>query len=435
MWVVILITLVLIAIFIRVCVVFQDKIKFIITGQDEGFKLSEILLLWRLSKETNLDRPASLFYSVPALNNAISNYLSEARKTGEEDSPKVQDFLSKLYKYRTKIDIDHENRRGLESSKYLEKGQRLRIILKGKGVFTSEILNNGHEIIIRLPLQKNSLRLPGKDWVGQNVSVYLWRKGDAGYVFDTHVTNSGVFQGQSAIYLAQSNTMERAQKRRSVRSECSIPAHLYFINAETLDFTSVELDEGYRCVIEDISEDGAMVRVGGKGEVNAQIKLQFELDEKMIVMFGIVRAVEYNQRINQSRLHFECLHLEKDMKNAVLNYVYKILPDDKKEVLEAMAMTEQDERDDKADENVSQDILDLENDLEQSESSELSDEPEENSEDDEKTESGAEKIPKITKQEDKKNDDKSQYIQRINLPKENIDTDELAELDVEDFGE
>lgn len=410
MWIVILITAVLVAVIVRLCVVFQDKIKFLIQGQDEGFKIGECLLLWRLAKSTSLEQPASLFYSVPALNTAITDYISNARHSGEENSPKVQDFLAKLYKYRTKIDIDHENKRGLESSKYLERGQRLRIILKGKGVFTSEILNNGREISALLPLQKNTLKMPAEDWVGEEVSVYLWRKGDAGYVFDTRVTGSGVFQGQTVIYLAQSAKMERAQKRRSVRSACKIPAHLYFLGDQTIDFTSVELSEGYRCILEDISEDGAMVRVGGKGETNVQIKLQFEIDDKLIVMFGIVRAVEYNPKINQSRLHFECLHLEKDMKNAILNYVYKIIPDDKKEVLEAMAMTEADEQEDMAESKnqnpAGKESLESGNSGKQAEKSNVSKNPEENLD----------------------SDDGS-----INLPKEEIDTDELAELDVEDF--
>lgn len=406
MWIVILVTVVLVALIVRLVVVFKDNIKFIVTGQDEGFKFNESLLLWSLAKKTGIELPETLYYSVPALNSAISKYLSEARKNGDENSAKVQDFLSKLYKYRTKIDIDHENKRGLESSKYLEKGQRLRIILKGKGVFTSEILNNGHEIAARLPIQKNFLKMPPEEWVGKNVSVYLWRKGDAGYVFDTIVTDSGVFQGQTVIYLAQSAKMERAQKRRSVRSACKIPAHLYFISAKTLDFDSVEVEEGYRCILEDISEDGAMVRVGGKGEVNINIKLQFELDEKLIVMFGVVRAVEYNQKINQSRLHFECLHLDKEMRNTVLNYVYKIIPDDKKEVLEAMAMTEQDEMEDK----------------EESGKSENKNEDKSENLAQEKSSSVSESTPQ--------QDDFG-----ITLPKEDIDTDELAELDVEDFGE
>lgn len=425
MWIAIFITAVLVAAFIRLCVVFQDKIKFIIRGQDEGFKLSEILLLWKLSKRTGLEQPESLFYSLGSLNSAISKYLSEAKQSGSESSPEIQNFLSKLYKYRTKIDIDHENRRGLESSKYLEKGQRLRILLKGSGVFSSEVLNNASEIAARLPLQKNTLKMPGESWIGKNVSVYLWRKGDAGYVFDTKVTDSGVFHGQNVIYLAQSNKMERAQKRRSVRSECSIPAHLYFITSEITDFTTLEVEPGYKCILEDISEDGAMVRVGGKGESSVQIKLQFEIDGKPIVMFGIVRAVEYNAKVNQSRLHFECLHIEKNMRNEILNYVYKIVPDDKKEMIEAMAMSEQDanEDSDKKDEKKSQKSSELESQkIEQEIEAGLAIDGE-NAKKAETAKNGASQNPE--------NDENVAEI------KNEIDTDALASLDVEDsdYGE
>ena len=409
MWIAIFVTAALFAAFIRLCVVFQDKIKFLIRGQNENFKIGEILLLWNLAKKTGLETPESLFYSLSSLNSAISKYLSEATQAGNESSPNVQNFLAKLYKYRTKIDIDHENRRGLESSKYLEKGQRLIILLKGSGVFSSEVLNNASEIAARLPIQKNSLKMPGEKWIGKNISVYLWRKGDAGYVFDTKVTGSGVFQGQSVIYIAQSARMERAQKRRSVRSECSIQAHLYFLTSENIDFTAVEDEPGFKCILEDISGDGAMVRVGGKGENNVQIKLQFEIDGKPIVMFGIVRAVEYNAKLNQSRLHFECIHIEKNMRNDVLNYVYKIVPDDKKEVIEAMSMSEQDAKKDNGDESEKVPVL-----FPELESADNEDE----------IVSGSENGEKASFMKNAENS---------NLKKTEIDTDELAALDVDDF--
>ena len=59
-------------------------------------------------------------------------------------------------------------------------------------------------------------------------------------------------------------------------------------------------------------------------------------------MYGIVRAVEYNPQINQSRLHFESIHIEEDMKNAILSFVYNVLPQDKKDVFDALSATEQD---------------------------------------------------------------------------------------------
>lgn len=335
------ITFACIFLFIRLLVLFQVQIQFFMMGQDKGFKFNEILLLWSLAKKAEIEEPMQLFVSVPTLNMAISKIKLDAKTSGTESSRETQDFLSKLYDYRTKIDIDHENKKGIESTKYLEKGQRLRIVLKGKGVFASEILSNGHEIIIRVPLQKNVRVMEGKDWVLKNVTVYLWRKGDAGYVFDTHVTNESVFQGQNAIHLAHTNELERAQKRKSVRAECQIPAQLYFIENDFPDFDAVEVEPGYKCLLEDISEDGAMIRTGGKGRQNIKIKIQFELDGKTIIMFGIVRAVEFNEKENQSRLHFECLHIEKEMKNAILSFVYRDLSEEKKNELTALAEVEE----------------------------------------------------------------------------------------------
>lgn len=335
------VTAISIFLFIRLLVLFQVQIQFMMTGQDKGFKFNEILLLWKLAKEAEIKEPLTLFVSVPTLNMAISKIVMESKTNGTESLASTQNFIAKLYEYRTKIDLDHENKKGLESTKYLEKGQRLRIILKGKGVFVSEILSVGYELIIKLPLQKNVRLVEPKQWVMKDVSVYLWRKGDASYVFDTRVTNAGIFQGQNVLYLAHTNQLERAQKRKSVRASCEIYAQLYFIEDEEPDFDVVEIDDGYKCLLEDISEDGAMIRIGGKGKQNIRIKLQFEIDNKLIIMFGIVRAVEFNAESNQSRLHFECLHIEKEMKNTILSFIYRDLSEEKKNELQAITELEE----------------------------------------------------------------------------------------------
>lgn len=347
MFLVLFITALCLFILVRLLVVFQVPIQFFMMGQDKGFKFNEITLLWKLAKEAEIEEPMQLYVSVPTLNMAISKIILNSKENGTESLETTQNFIAKLYEYRTKIDLEHENKKGLDSTKYLEKGQRLRIILKGKGVFASEILSVGHEIIIRLPLQKNVRTVDSGDWVTKDVSVYLWRKGDAGYVFDTRVTNAGMFQGQNVIYLAHTNQLERAQKRKSVRAACEIYANLYFIDAsEEPDYNVIEVDSGYKCLLEDISEDGAMIRIGGKGRQNVKIKIQFDIDERIIVMYGIIRAVEYNQIDNQSRLHFECLHIEKEMRNKILEFIYRDLSEDKKDELTALEEIEQENLDD-----------------------------------------------------------------------------------------
>ena len=97
-------------------------------------------------------------------------------------------------------------------------------------------------------------------------------------------------------------------------------------------------------MIEDISESGALIRIGGKGVQNVKIKLQFTIHSRLIVMYGIVRTVEFNESDNQTLLHFECTHIETTMKNEILRYVYDILPQSQKEIIQALNETEEDEK-------------------------------------------------------------------------------------------
>ena len=338
---VLVITALLLFVTVRLLFVFADKIRFFSTGADAGFTFSEISMFWKLAKRANVEEPLDLYVSFPALNKAISHFITESKAANREYAPDVQAFLSKLYKYRTKISIEHENKKGLDSTRYLYKGQKLRIILPKHGVFASEILDSGRYIVCRLPTQKKLINLKADQWLHKRISVYLWRKGDAGYVFDTLVSETGVHLGTPAIYINHTNKLLRTQKRRSVRAPCNMIASLYFMNDEVMDFAA-ESQPGYKCLLEDISEDGALIRVGGLGRNNVKIKIQFTLQDKVIIMYGIVRAVEYNKTHNQSRLHFECVNITDDMRNAVLTFVYDILPQEEKEVLVALAETEED---------------------------------------------------------------------------------------------
>lgn len=173
----------------------------------------------------------------------------------------------------------------------------------------------------------------------------MWRKSDARYVFDTEILGEGSFLGKAVLFLRQTDKMLRTQKRQSVRTKCRIYANLFIIKTKIINYNFIDTKPGYRCLIEDISESGALVRIGGKGVPNVQIKLQFQLERKLIIMFGIIRTVEYNKILNQSRLHFECIHIEPIMRNEILSYVYNILPEREKEIYDALLLTDKDEND------------------------------------------------------------------------------------------
>ena len=340
--------------------IFKQRIEFYVTGLDSKFTISDLNLLWSVAQMCDLDYPKALFWSMPSLTKCMAHITSQAAINGTENDPKTQALITKLFNYRTKLQNETDSKKGLDSTMYLEKGQKLRIILPGKGVFFSKILNNGKEIIISVPRQKDMIPMTAEEWVGKFINVYLWRKGDARYVFDTTVTGHGLFVGESSISLKHSTNLIRTQKRKAVRAKCEIKANLYIIKDENIDYNAVETQNGYKCLIEDISEAGAMIRIGGKGVPNVQIKLQFNIQSMLILMFGVVRTVEYNEASNQSLLHFECIHLEPAMKNEVLSFVYDMLPEREKEVYEALKLTDTDEEEAAKDEEVAPDASPLE---------------------------------------------------------------------------
>lgn len=324
--------------------VYKTKIKFFITGIDAGFSMSDALLLWNVSQICELDEPTTLFFSLPALTKCMTQITNQASADNQIDSPKYQTLLSKLFAYRTKIQNESDNKKGLTSTETLESGQRLRIILPGKGVFASKIINNGKMLIITIPKKNDIITISAEEWVGKVINVYFWRKGDAQYVFDTIVVQTGIYLGKSTLYVKHSYNLTRTQKRRSVRAKCEIYADLFFIKKSDNNEQIIESKNGFRCLLQDISESGALIKIGGKGRENIKIKLQFSIQNKLIIMTGIVRKVEYNIEKNQSLLHFECTQIEQSMKNEILAFVYNMLPENEKEVLEAIRQTEDDSK-------------------------------------------------------------------------------------------
>ena len=328
---------------VKLVLKYQKKIKFFVTGFDSRFSFSEISLLWRTAVVCGLDDPLSLFWSMPSLSRCISEIKSGADRAGKTGDGGMQRLLSKLYSYRTHIESAASEKRGLSSTRAFESGLRLRIVLAGKGVFASKIVNNARELTVSLPTQNGQMSVEGKDWIGKSISVYLWRTGDARYIFDTTVIGNGVFFGKAVLYLKHTEKLLRTQKRRAVRTKCNIYASLFIIKDKVIDYNRVETQAGYRCLIEDISESGAMVRIGGKGVPNIQLKIQFTIEGKLIIMFGIVRTVEYNSSIDQSRLHFECVHIEPQMKNQILSFVYNIMSPEERKAYELFPADEDSE--------------------------------------------------------------------------------------------
>jgi len=331
-------------------------VQFFAKGKDAGFSLSEIELLHQLAIKLKLDEPTTLFFSQEKLDECIRALVKDMHNSGTEADSEDHHFLSKLYDYRKKIEMEKPKvKHGIKNSRHISEGQNLRILIIGMGVFKSQVIKNfSKEIIVSRP---ESDRLPVDfSWLEQQISVYFWRDGDAGYVFDTVVLDDCFTNGIPSLKIAHSDSLFRTQKRKSIRVRMHKPAFLYPVTNEE-EAGAIEVNPGVKSFLEDLSDTGCAVSVGGKAFADMRLKVQFALNNDVICMSGTVRSVQYKADSNKSLVHIESDPLPIEKRNRILGEVFGMLPEDEDDLPFRMLGEEAEELMLESDED--KDVLDL----------------------------------------------------------------------------
>ncbi len=298
-------------------------LQFYAQGKDAGFSFKEIELLRRVAVNVDLEDPSTLFTSETQLDRCIRAILQKNQITGEDRDKETQDFLARLYEYRKKIEFDNPRlKKGITSTRQIAEDQKIRLLIDGAGVYDSRLLRNSDRFLtVSNPEGK---RLPAQfSWKGRRLSVYFWRRNDAGYVFDTYVLDEVRAGGTPLLQLAHSDSLFRTQKRRSIRAKTRKSAYLYLPQGEESP-EKVEVKPGLRCIIEDLSDGGCAVTIGGKAVVGLPVKLQFEIDGEPVVMTGVVKSSEYDEGKNRSLLHIQANPLSLVTRNRILAEVFGV---------------------------------------------------------------------------------------------------------------
>jgi c-di-GMP-binding flagellar brake protein YcgR len=308
----------------------RSWIQFFAKGKDAGFSLREIELLRRLAVKCRIEDPASLFWSQNQLDKCIRSMVRTMNVGGDRD-PQASDFLSKLYDFRKKVEMDKPRiKSGISNSRQISEGQDLRILVAGTGVFKSQVVKNTNQYLtISRPV--NSKISANFSWSGLKISVYFWRSDDAGYVFDSQVEDEVFSKGISSLKISHVESLFRTQKRKSVRIKIHKLAFLYLLKNEE-DSGKLEVNPGLKCYIEDLSDTGCALTVGGKAEVDLRVKIQFALNNSVIGMTGTVRSADFKEDLNRSVLHIEADPLPIEMRNQILGEVFGTLPEEEEDL-------------------------------------------------------------------------------------------------------
>jgi c-di-GMP-binding flagellar brake protein YcgR len=300
-------------------------VPFYAQGKDAGFSFNEIELLRQLAVRCGIPEPSALFLSQNQLDICIRSLARDLWMSGEAENRDAQLFLSKLFDFRQKTEMNRPAlNRGIENSRQIGEGQTLRVLVSGMGVFTSRLIKNADQYVtVTHPV--NPMVTPDFTWTGLKIAVYFWREDDAGYVFDSEVTEE-VFSGeQSFLKISHAGSLFRTQKRRSLRIKLHKPAYLYLMGVDE-ERGKMEPEPGAKCFLENLSDAGCAISIGGRASAGIHIKAQFALAGMPIVMSGVVRSADYREDSDYSVLHVEADPLPAGVRNKILAAVFRMLP-------------------------------------------------------------------------------------------------------------
>jgi len=306
--------------------------QFFSKGKEAGFSLKEIEMLRQLTIQCGLEPPHSVFESQTQLDKCIHSLVRSVRMSGENGSQGTRDFLSKLYDYRQKIEVNKNRvQNKIAHSRQISEGQALRVLVVGTGVFDSQVVKNASQYMtISRPV--NDKKPSSMVWAGLKIAVYFWREDDAGYVFDSEVLDEVYSLGISSLKITHGESLFRTQKRKSIRVKTNKAAFLYLVPSDEPSH-KLEAAPGLKCFLEDLSDTGCAVTVGGKAGEGLRVKVQFALNNTPVCITGTIRSTNYREDADRTVLRIEAEPLPMEVKNHILSEVFGMLPDDDEDEL------------------------------------------------------------------------------------------------------
>jgi c-di-GMP-binding flagellar brake protein YcgR len=307
-------------------------VQFYAKGKEAGFLFREIEILRQLAIQCKLEFPNTLFESQSQLDKCIRTLIQSLRMSGGSDESGIQNFLSRLYDHRQKIEINKgSSTNSITDSRMISEGQPLRILVVGAGVFKSQVIKNTSQFLT-IARPANSKNTSSMTWMGLSISVYFWKEDDAGYVFDSEVLDEVFSLGIPSIKITHGDSLFRTQKRQSVRVKMHKAAFLYLVPSHEAPHKASG-EPGLKCLLEDISDTGCAVTVGGRADAGLRVKGQFALNNAAVCMSGTVRSIRYIESSDRSILHIEAEPLPTETRNRILGEVFGMQPEENEDEL------------------------------------------------------------------------------------------------------
>jgi c-di-GMP-binding flagellar brake protein YcgR len=302
-------------------------VKFYTKGKEAGFSNENIKILKELAHHSGMEHPTALFWSQVQMDECIKKFIQSIKQNNTELLPANQEFLAKLYDFRKKMEMERPiYKNGITSSRNIDELQAAQVVILNVGAFKSKIISNKSDhISIERP---DDAGLPSNfTWKGRYLSLYFWRKNDAGYCFETKVVDEIQSNNPPLLILEHSDKLLRTQSRKSLRVKTHRIAMLYRVE-DRAPASKSEVITGVKCYLEDISDSGCALKAGGTVSAGLRVIVQFVIDSMPLSISGVVRNVDYDKAKNTSLLHIESDLIPISVKNKIFSVMFGMVSND-----------------------------------------------------------------------------------------------------------
>ena len=301
----------------------RGRIDFYSKGLDAGFSLSEINLLWAATSRVKMAHRTNIYGSAQELNEIINHIAGTTKFSDRKPGDPETVLLKKLFAFRNKMEMNRPRyRANIKSTRNIAVGQPLKIRVTGAGLFTSKVVENEADYLtITMPVGNPLLPV---SWRDGKINIYFWRNDDGGYFFQSSILPRYYDRKNLHYRLHHSENLLRSQKRKSLRVSANIPSRLFMLKFLDESTQFLESAPGLRCIIKDLSDDGAAILIAGLKKKNQSIKIQFTLRSELIIITGLIKNVKYNEEKNLTTLNVEFLPPSDNVSMALLSYIFDI---------------------------------------------------------------------------------------------------------------
>lgn len=283
---------------------------------------AEIEILKRLVLTYGLTKPALIFTSTNILDSCIQRSIRKL-SVQEIKSESKEEMINTYYRLRNKV-VRRRGVKGVQTTKELPVGAKLRIGVENYGTFSVDVNTNIDEYLgISIPVLP-----PGRmvAWNKKKVNCSYWKEDDAAYNFITKVMDVLISEEAQSICLKHTDKIARVQKRRHPRKNIRLPvlfSRVRVIEEEGKKKARVDKKDSHWGTIIDISVGGLSIETAVPIDKNNYVKTQFELREDYkVTAFGKVKRIERDGARRTWMMHVQFTKIDKKHKNEIYSVLY-----------------------------------------------------------------------------------------------------------------